>query len=90
MINSFFSVYDSKAAVFCTPFFSENNHTALRAFRYAANDQTTEIGKYPSDYTLYKIGTFDNLTGEILPVEPVPIALAITLVNQPEVNENVL
>lgn len=84
MKTGMYSVYDSKANCFCTPFFSENDATAVRAFRYAANDQTIEIGKYPSDFTLFAIGQFDSETGQVSTLEPVSLALALTLVNQPE------
>lgn len=89
MQHNLYSVYDSKAAVFCAPFTSENDHTALRAFKYAANDKTQEIGRYPSDFTLFRIGTFSTDSGSMGLVEPTSIALAITLIDQPEVIENV-
>lgn len=84
MQSSVYSVYDSKAGVFCTPFTSENDSTALRAFRYAANDKEMDIGKYPSDFTLFVIGTFDNSTGQVSSIEPVSLALALTLVQPTE------
>jgi len=84
MITSIYSVHDSKAACFCTPFYSENNATAIRAFTYAANDATQPIGQHPSDYTLFLIGSFDNDKGQITPVEPTAIALALTLVQLTE------
>lgn len=56
------SIYDHKAKVFCVPFFSVNNETAQRDFGYAANDPKTEIGRYPTDFTLFRLGTYDDET----------------------------
>lgn len=88
MITSVFTVHDSKAACFCTPYNSENNNTAIRDFSYAANDPTTPIGRHPSDYTLFCIGSFDNQTGQLTPIEPIAIALALTLVQTSEVTSD--
>nr|QJB21640.1 MAG: nonstructural protein [Microvirus sp.] len=79
-----FSVFDAKAKTFCTPFFSSNISTATRAFAHAANDKTTDIGRYPSDFTLYHIGTFNDSDCEFDLVPPHPIAIAVTLLDPQE------
>lgn len=53
-----FSIFDSKAQTYCTPFFSQTLGTALRDFAFAANDKTTNIGRYPSDFVLFELGEF--------------------------------
>ncbi|AXH73764.1 MAG: nonstructural protein [Microviridae sp.] len=88
MQSSLYAVHDAKAVAFCTPFVSDNDSTALRAFRFAANDLSTDIGRYPSDFTLYVIGTFDNQSGQVFSIEPAALALAATLVNPTEVTSN--
>lgn len=82
-----FSVFDAKVGAFAQPFFSQNISTATRAFAYAANDPTTDIGRFPSDMALFHLGTWDDTTCEFDHVPPFRIALAVTLVNQPEVTE---
>lgn len=62
---SIYSVYDSKVASFLTPFFSKNNATATRAFARAAGNPQSDIGAFPADFTLFKIGTFSELCGII-------------------------
>nr|QJB20037.1 MAG: nonstructural protein [Microvirus sp.] len=89
MIKDMFTVFDAAAKTFCTPFFSENISTAMRAFQYAANDPQSEISKYPADYTLFHFGTFDHSNCEIISITPSPLANALTLVNKPEVNTDV-
>lgn len=54
------TVFDNKTQVFCPPFVTITLASALRDFTYAANDPSCAVGKYPADYTLYSIGTFDD------------------------------
>lgn len=82
-----FSVFDSKVGAFAQPFFSANIATATRAFAYAANDPTTNIGQFPSDMALFHFGTWDDASGEFDLIQPFRLCLAITLVNKPEVTE---
>lgn len=77
-----YSVFDSKAVTFCMPFVSPNDATALRDFGNAATDRSLEIGKYPTDFTLFRIGSFDKQTGIVKPeTTPVSLAVASSLIN---------
>lgn len=60
-----FVVYDSKAEIYNTPFCMNTVGAALRAFADQANDPSTMIGKYPTDYDIFEIGTFDDNSGKI-------------------------
>ena len=60
-----FSVHDSKAAAFISPFFCPTVAVGLRSFAQAASDTDTQFCKFPGDYTLFELGTFDVNTGEI-------------------------
>lgn len=53
-----YTVYDSKAKVFLQPFLAQSDEIALRNFAYAANDKGTDIGRFPTDFSLHCIGTF--------------------------------
>lgn len=70
MIFKVFSVYDSKALVYASPFFSQSVGAAVRAFGDAANDPNVPFAKHPGDYQLYEIGTFDDNTGVMDAVIP--------------------
>lgn len=80
MRNNVYSVYDQKAKVFCQPFCSLNDETALRAFAYSANDTSTEIGRYPSDFDLYNLGFFDDQTGKFDLQDAVHLSSALQLI----------
>jgi len=83
MIHKLYSVFDVKTQVFCKPFYAENDATALRGFTYAANDKTTDIGRWPEDYSLFFLGSFDDSDCTIVTVTaPLSIAHAIALVNK--------
>lgn len=65
MLSPIFTVYDSKVESYQPPFTAQHKGYALRDFERASNDSSTSIGQYPSDYTLFEIGTFNTQTGKI-------------------------
>lgn len=70
MMMRLFSVYDSKANTYLPPFLLANDKLAIRAFAHAANDKATDIGKYPTDFCLFEIGTYDDQSGFVQAIEP--------------------
>lgn len=76
-----FSVYDHKGEAYGKPVFLATAGLAVRAFQEVANDKTSEVGKFPQDYTLFEIGEFDDSTGVLTPLSPhVTYGLAAALV----------
>lgn len=65
-----FSFYDTKASFFSAPFYMAHRGQAIRAAMDLGTDRSTTIGKYPSDFNLYELGTFDDATGLITPTQP--------------------
>lgn len=70
MIKPMFSVFDAKARVFATPFVSTNVDTATRDFHRAALDPQTDLNRFPDDYILYEIASYDDSTATISHVTP--------------------
>lgn len=63
-----YAIRDTKAEAFTRPpFFAPNKGVVGRAFSGMVNDPSTEIGKYPADFTLFEIGEFDETTGVLIP-----------------------
>lgn len=60
-----YSVKDVKSKLFANPFIQKTNGTAVRSFGTACEDPSTDLNKYPTDFSLYHIGTFNPDTGEI-------------------------
>jgi len=79
MQTNLYSVYDNKACIFCRPFACQTDAAAIRDFINAAQADT-DIGRNPADYVLYRLATFQDVTGVITP-EPqlVNLGLASTL-----------
>jgi len=64
-----FSIRDQKAEIFNTPFFQKTHGEAERSFRELVHDPKSMVSKYPDDYDLYYLGTYNDLTGLISPLE---------------------
>jgi len=65
MIHKIFTVYDSKAELFMQPFFMPTTGQALRSFEDTCNDSSTLFAKHPADFTLFEIGSYEDITCEI-------------------------
>lgn len=65
-----YAVLDRKAGTFARPFTIQNDQMAMRAFMAAKQDVASEMSKYPEDFALYALGTFDDDTGALS--QPVP------------------
>lgn len=74
-----FSIFDCKAKAYLQPFFSLNSDTATREFDAAVNGEST-FSKFPEDYSLFRLGSFDQVTGQTeLLATPDHVINAITL-----------
>lgn len=73
-----FSVYDSKVGAYLAPFFAKSAGEALRMFEDAVNSEGTLFANHPADFTLFEVGEFGELSGELMPRE-VKIALGLAL-----------
>lgn len=60
---SMYSIRDAKAGFYHHPIFEKHNGEALESFTQLANDPKTPVCKYPEDYDLYYLGTYDDHTG---------------------------
>lgn len=70
MLKGIYSIYDEKAQVFQTPFFSVQELEAKRQLHFLVLDETTFISKFPNDFRLFRLGSIDTVSGVInhLPV----------------------
>lgn len=66
-----FSLYDTKAMCYATPFFMGSIPSAVRAFGDLANDKNSPVAKHPKDYILFQIGEYDDSTGGLVACSPV-------------------
>lgn len=66
MIFDIFSVYDEKLEAFLPPFVLVNERMAKRVFADCVNSESHAFGKNPHDYTLFRLGQFDDSDGQLL------------------------
>ena len=64
---SMYSVFDSVANVYGTPFFSQSDAVAKRSFRMLCEDPQSTVSRSLTDYSLYAIGMFDDENAQISP-----------------------
>lgn len=62
-----FAVHDTKAACFGSPLFFSTRGEAMRAFGDEANRAESMIHKHSTDFVLYEIGEYDEVTGVLTP-----------------------
>ena len=72
--------FDSCAAVYDRPFVAQSDGVAVRSFGDIAKDVKHPIGAHPEHYMLFRVGSFNDGTGEIVPVVPFCVCKAHELV----------
>lgn len=76
MILRAFSVHDIRADVFNVPFFKRSVGEAIRDFTELANDEQSFVAKYPSDYRLLVVGSYNDETGVLVAEQPTNLGFA--------------
>ena len=66
MLQQIFAVYDEKAGAYLNPFFMPTDGMAIRAMRDCLRDEKHQFSQYPEDFTLYRIGIFDDKDAVII------------------------
>lgn len=80
MVIKVYSIRDTKAEYFGTPFFAQSRGVALRMFSDLVNDSRSAISKHPEDYALFEIGNYDDQVGVVSGVDLVNLGLASSYV----------
>lgn len=65
-----YAIKDMKTC-FINPHWDYNDQSAIRNFRQAVNMKDTQMNFNPADFSLYRIGTFDNECGLIFDIDSV-------------------
>lgn len=60
-----YSIYDNKAQAFLPMFTVRTHGEAIRSFTDICNNPKTNVNKYPEDFALMEIGTFNDSTGGV-------------------------
>lgn len=67
MILNAYAIYDRKGLVYHPPFYASQDGQAVRSLQDLVADPNTTIGRHPADYVLYRVGGYDDQSGQLLP-----------------------
>lgn len=84
MEHNIFTVHDVVANRFLDPFVAPTIEFAIREFRHSVNTDGHQLNRYPSDFVLYHIGTFDPENGRVNSSDPRSLGVAISFLNHPD------
>jgi hypothetical protein len=66
MSKVYYAVFDRKAEMYTQPFLEIKDGTAIRAVQdLVINNKDHPFAKHPSDFSLHRLGEFDETTGII-------------------------
>ncbi len=60
-----YSIYDTAAGAYARPFFCTSDAEAQRGFSDITMDAEHPVGKHPEDYSLVRIGRYDDSNGRL-------------------------
>ncbi len=60
-----YSIYDTAAGLYSRPFFCQSDAEALRMFSDLSVDAEHPVGKHPEDYSIFRLGIFDDNKGTL-------------------------
>lgn len=60
-----FALYDSSAKIYHAPFLAHHAKEATRFFSVVVNRDGSDVNRFPSDYSLYQVGSFDEFSGQV-------------------------
>lgn len=63
-----YSIYDRVSGIYSCPLLMDNDGVAKRHFPYICKSQP-QFQMYPDDLELYRLGSYDNTSGAIVPEE---------------------
>lgn len=75
-----YSFLDEKAKLFSRPFYANHDGEALRSFSAVVADKESMPGKFPADFTLWRIGVWNDNTGVIKSDKPEYLAKAVDFI----------
>ncbi len=75
-----YSIFDTASGLHRYPMFVNSDGEAIRSFKDASANAESDIGKHPEDYTLYRLGSFNDRTGTILGETPEMLKTALACV----------
>lgn len=79
MLLQAFSIFDAKSGAFSAPFFAFNAAVAQRNVAAGVREGDSLLSRFPEDYQLYHVGSFDDGTGVLQAIPPVAVCNLVSL-----------
>lgn len=74
MLKHIYGIKDLRASLFLDQLITEHNaQTAIRTVKDIVNAPNSVLGKYPEDYQLFEVATYENSTGVLNPTNTLVI-----------------
>ena len=71
--QSLYAIFDRASGVYDGPLRGQADGVVVREFTDMCVGDTHKISQHPEDYTLFKLGEFNDGTGELEPMTPVKL-----------------
>lgn len=65
-----FTILDAKAEAYLQPFFAQTEGVAIRMVQSTLEKGDSNFSKYPDDFSMFLIGTYDDSNAEVHPIMP--------------------
>lgn len=75
-----YTIFDTASASYKRPFCAQADGEVIRLFKDLALNKDHEIGQHPEDYSLWRIGFFDDNKGELTPEAKECLGTALEMV----------
>ncbi len=82
MKTQIYAIFDQAAGIYQKPFFGLSDGEVKRSFMDVATAADHPIAKHPEDYTLYRLGNFDDNTGLVQNEENESLCTAQEIISQ--------
>ncbi len=66
MKQQLYAVYDTCAGIYITPHFANSDDIVRRQFQDIASGTDNPMAKHPEHYSLWRLGAWDNLNGNVV------------------------
>ncbi len=82
MKHNVYSIYDLAAGLYSRPIFCQSDAEALRMFNDLSVDVEHPVGKHPEDYSIFRLGIFDDIKGTLVDEDNQCLSTALEAVSQ--------
>jgi hypothetical protein len=72
MEKQIYSILDEKAEIHSPPFLAQNDGIAIRMVMDILRSPDNNLARYPADHKLVLVGIWDEINGEIMPLDGPP------------------